>query len=218
MVDKDAAAHPTTLPVTCDVPGMLLTLFAFFLPLSTSATTVLALLLALAVCIENKWQQALQESWANPVGVAILVYILLHLIGLFWTQDMAHGLLMVKKQWKLLLFPFFLIAVTPKGRDRAIGFFVAGVMCQVFFTTLIWLEIVQVAGLGPGHLTRGTFHVVYNPMLALTIYLLSHRLFLGSDRPHGGKRIVFLVLLLLATWNMFITIGRTGQIAFFGLD
>lgn len=217
MTASRNSARPTSLPVVCDVPGLLLLLFAFFLPLSTSASTVLAFLLALAVCVENRWRQALREAWSNPVGLAILAYVVLHLIGFIWTEDMAHGFWMVKKQWKLLLFPFFLVAGSPKTRDKAPLFFVSGVMCHVVFTTLLWLELIQVAGMGPEHLTRGTFHVVYNPMLALAIYLSAHRLFLHHDRPHGWKRLLLLVLTAIGVWNMFLTIGRTGQVAFFML-
>jgi O-antigen ligase len=56
---------------------------------------------------------------------------------------------------------------------------------------------------------------VYNPLLAFGFYLICHEMFWGGLR--NVARLSLAAIALLMAFNMFITEGRTGQIAFFVL-
>ena len=77
----------------------LLVLFAFALPLSTSAGSILAILLVLTWLISGKLGIKFREIFHNPVAIAVLLYILLHITGLLWTEDFNFGLEIIRKQW-----------------------------------------------------------------------------------------------------------------------
>jgi O-antigen ligase len=193
----------------------LVALLALSLPLSTSAVTVLALLILLLWVVSGDYRRKLAEIFGNAVCVAVLVYLALHVLGLLWTVDTSGGLAMLAKQWKLLLLPVMLTALPPGHRRRILFFFLAGLTLMMATTYLAWLDLYHFGGVTPDHPTRRLFHVVYNPMLALGCYLALHEFLWGGGST--WRRAGMLVLALAMSVNMFITEGRAGQLAFFVL-
>ncbi len=90
--------------------------------------------------------------------------------------------------------------------------FIAGMTVAMIVTYLAWFGLIQYADVSPEHLTKKTFHVVYNPMLAFAIYCLAYELYLQS-RPLW-VRLIWTPLLTTMLFNMFLTEGRAGQLAF----
>jgi O-antigen ligase len=190
-------------------------ILALALPLSTSVLSVLALLIFAVWLVEGGYRQKLRVITANPVALAVLVYLALYVIGLLWTEDLAGGIDVIKKYWKLMLLPVFLTAVRWDLRRVYVGFFLAGMTIAMTMTYLAWFGVLHYADVTTKHLTPGTFHVIYNPLLAFAIYLLLHEVLWGKVRktlrwPLGG-------LAFLMMFNMFITEGRIGQVVFFVL-
>lgn len=195
--------------------GWLLALMAFALPLSTSALSILAVLILAAWVVEGGFQAKWRVIIANPVAVAVLVYLALFGIGLLWTSDLASGLDVLKKYWKVMLLPVFLTALRWEWRRVYLGSFLAGMTIAMTITYLAWFGVVHYSDVTTTHLTRGTFHVIYNPLLALAIYLVLHELAWGRVRATVRWPLVGLVCLMIV--NMFITEGRAGQMVFFVL-
>lgn len=188
-------------------------LLALSLPVSTSAMSVFACLLFLSWLLSGDHGRKLREIGANPVCLAVLAYLALHLLGLLWTADRAGGLDMLGKLWKLLLLPVVLTALQPGDRHRVLNFFLAGLTVTMVTTYLAWFDLYHVGGVSPAHPTRGLFHVVYNPMLAFGCYLALHEAVWGGGGPR--RRTGYLLLALALGVDMFITEGRAGQLAFF---
>lgn len=188
-------------------------IMAFALPLSTSALSILAILILAVWLVEGGYWRKLRTITANPVAMTVLLYLALNVIGLLWTEDLAEGLDVLKNQWKLMLLPVFLTAVRQEMRRVYAGFFVAGMTVAMAMTFLAWFGILHYADVSTTHLTRATSHVIYNPMLALAIYLLLHEVVWG--RLRGLWRWALEGLAALMAFNMFITEGRSGQIVFF---
>lgn len=193
----------------------LLAIMAFVLPLSTSALSVLAILILVVWLVEGGYREKLRVISTNPVAMAVLLYLALYVIGLLWTEDLANGLDVLKKYWKLMLLPVFLTTARWEMRRVYTGFFLAGMTIAMTMTYLAWFGLLHYADITTQHLTRGTFHVIYNPMLAFAIYLLCHELVWGKIR--SALRWPLAGLAFLMIFNMFITEGRGGQIVFFVL-
>jgi O-antigen ligase len=192
----------------------LLILFAFSFPLSTSAGSVTAMLVILAWILSGNFRQKFHEIGRNPVAIAVLCYIALNAAGLIWTDDMYWGIKILKKQWKLLLFPIFLTIVRREHVTYYLFAFIAAIFLIASKAYLAWLGLIT---LPPGSVftTVGTSHVIYNPMLALAIYILVQKLIFLKNSRSEIYLLIFLIFYL--SCNMFITVGRTGQIAFFVL-
>ncbi|AGF78909.1 O-Antigen ligase [Desulfocapsa sulfexigens DSM 10523] len=190
----------------------LLILFAFAFPLSTSAGSVLAVLLLLFWMLSGGLKEKLNEIRLNPVAVAVLLFIALHIIGLLWSEDLALGLHILKKQWKLLLFPVLLTLVKKEHVKYYMAAFIFAIFLRACKAYMVLLGIIT---LPPSSvfLTEGTSHVTYSPMLALACYILLQNLLFASNKPIA--QYLQSALLLFFSVTMFITVGRTGQIAFF---
>ena len=190
-------------------------LLAFFLPLSTSAISILAILILLFWLFEGNFFNKFAEIFSNPVVLAVLVFLFILVLGLLWSPDVPAGLEVLQARWKIGLLPVFLTTISYRRRSLYINAFLVGLTVAMTITFLVWFDLIHYAGVTPEHLTRKTFHVVYNPMLAFGIYLVLHEAVWG--RRTGTIRIALFGLAGLMTFNMFITEGRAGQLAFFVL-
>ncbi len=193
----------------------LLLLLAFCLPLSTSAISVLAILVSLSWLLEGRYLEKFTEIRTNPVCLAVVGYLLLMVVGLLWAEDLRTGIQWLGKHWKIMLMPLFLTAVIYERRRWYLAAFLAGISVAMAMTYLAWFDLLHYADVSPEHLTKKTFHVVYNPLLAFAIYTLCHELTWG--RPRGGWRLAGWCLAGVMVFNMFITEGRAGQLVFFAL-
>jgi O-antigen ligase len=198
------------------INSWLLPMLALSLPLSTTAVSILAVLIFLFWLAEGQFSRKREEIFANYVCVAILLYVALHAAGLLWSQDKDAGLDVLSGQWKLLLMPVFLTLVQPGNRRRIIFFYLAGLVAAMLVIYLVWFDLLQLKGVSPEHPTRKVFHVVYNPMLAFGFYLAMHEIIWGKASRHWKWALGAAALAM--AWNMFITEGRAGQAGFFLLS
>ncbi len=190
-------------------------LLAFSLALSTSALTILAILILLFWLLEGNFTEKLAEIFSNPVVVSLLAFLVVLAVGLLWSHDVFAGLEVLQARWKIALLPVFLTTISYKRRSLYINSFLAGLTVAMFITFLVWFDLIHYADVTPEHLTRKTFHVIYNPLLAFGIYLVLHEALWGLRK--GGIRFVLFGLAGVMTFNMFITEGRAGQLVFFVL-
>ncbi len=190
-------------------------LLAFVLPLSTSAVSVCALLLLLLWLVEGSFVDKLSEILSNPVVVTVLAFLLFFSLGLLWSSDWIAGLETLQGSWKIAMLPVFLTAVSYQRRSLCVNLFLAGISLTMLITFLAWFDLIHYADVTPHHLTRKTFHVVYNPLLAFAIYLVLHQAI--WEVKQGAARFFLFALAAIMIFNMFITEGRTGQLVFFVL-
>jgi len=192
----------------------LLILFAFALPLTTSTGSMAAMLVLLAWILSGNFKHKFIEIRQNPVAIAVLCYIAIHIVGLLWSEDVAWGAHILKKQWKLLLLPIFLTIVRREHVQYYMAAFVAAIFLKATKAYLVWLGIISLPP-GSTFTTIGTSHVIYNPMLALAIYIVLQNILFSKN---SMRALCFKgILLVYLSCNMFVTVGRTGQAAFFVL-
>lgn len=190
-------------------------LLAFSLPLSTSALSIFAILILLFWLFEGNFTEKIAEIFSNPVVVSVLTFLAVLVIGLLWSPDVGAGFEVLQDRWKIAMLPVFLTVISFKHRPFYINCFLAGLVVAMLITFLAWFDLIHYADVTPTHLTRKTFHVIYNPLLAFGIYLVLHEAIWGQRR--GGFRFGMFVLAGVMTFNMFITEGRAGQLVFFVL-
>jgi len=196
----------------------LLAIMVFVLPLSTSVLSILALLILVVWLVEGGYREKVRVITTNPVAMAVLLYLVLYGVGLLWTEELASGLDIIKKYWKLLLLPVFLTAVRWDLRRVYAGSFLAGMTVAVTMTSIAWFgRLFHYADDTMRFFTwvSHSRNIAYNPMLAIAIYLLWHELAWGKVRDVWRWFLAGLVSLMMV--NMFITEGRSGQLVFFVL-
>ena len=148
----------------------------------------------------------LRQILTNKIVLAVLIFFALHLIGLLWTQDIRSGLHAVNKQWRLLLIPILMTFVLKDHTQLYIDSFIGGMTIVHLVSYLHRFEVISFEIMD---------RISYNPLLAWCLYLLGYTL-LFTETPRW-KRLLYCILLLSMTISMFITKGRTGQVAFFAM-
>ncbi len=194
--------------------SQLVVILAFCLPLSTSALSVIALLLMLLWLGEGDFSRKYREIIANPVAMAIIVYLMLYPLALLWTQDQGRGWEIIGKQWKYLLLPVLFTSVRRDQLRHYLGAFLAAMTISALATFLLWLGLYQARHGSSADPTPFLDRIDYTPFLALTAFLLAEA---TAHRLRGRQRLTAGALALLLTLATFLTQGRTGQIAFLAL-
>ncbi len=190
-------------------------LLAFVLPLSTSAVSVLGILILLLWFVEGGFIEKCVEIFFNPVAVTVLGFLAMLCLGLLWTDDLAVGAEVVREHWKIALLPVFLTATGYQYRSLCLYSFLAGMSRAMLITFFAWFDLLHYADVTPTHLTPKTFHVVYNPLLAFAAYLAFHEAIWGqAGQRKSVIRAGMFSLAGLMSLNMFMTEGRTGQVVF----
>lgn len=188
---------------------------AFAMPLSTSVTSVAAILVLIAWIAAGNYLTKLGEIIKNPVSLALLIYLSLFVVGMLWTDNLGSGLEMIDKQWKLLIMLALFCSVTDRMRKMVVYVFIAGVTASMILSYLAWFDIFQYGGSSAENPVRGGNRIYYNVLLAFAFYLVCNEIF------RKGLGLVFrsawLCLSVLMAFNMFIVGGRAGQLAFFVL-
>jgi O-antigen ligase len=192
----------------------LIVLLAFFLPLSTSALSIIAVLLLLFWLGEGDFTRKYREIIANPVVLAIIAYLMLYPLALLWTQNLDNGLNILQKQWKYLLLPVVFTSVRRDQVRRYLGAFLAAMTLSALASFLLWLGLYHNHHGTPADPTPFLDRVDYTPFLALTAFLLAEA---AAHRLRGRMRLAAGALALLMAFAAFLTQGRTGQIAFLAL-
>ncbi|MCI5134787.1 MAG: hypothetical protein D3920_06875 [Candidatus Electrothrix sp. AW2] len=203
------------------INSLLPALLAFAIPLSTSAISLLAILILLLWLIEGRFIEKGLAIFSQPVAVAVLAFLALLCLGLLWTEHLTVGLETLKDQWKLALLPVLLTTVSYHHRSLYLSAFLLGMTLAMGMTFLAWFDLLHYADVSPTHLTPKTFHVTYNPLLAFAIYLVLHEAIWGRAKfrqrsylARAALRAALFGLAGLMTVNMFMTEGRTGQVVF----
>lgn len=208
-------AKSKSIKKIADYSSYVIMAFIFSIPISTSIANILAILIALLWVIEGNFKEKFAEIRKNKVTLAVLAYVLLHVVGLLWTSDYSWGFYTIKKQWKLLMLPVFLTMVKKEHIDLYLGAFVAAMIISALTSYLIFFDLINIAN--SNHYNPSPFikHVMYNPLLALAIYILCH--YVTNENSRRYLKMIDIICIILLTINMFMVPGRTGQLAFFML-
>lgn len=182
----------------------LLPALGFFVPISVAVGTLLSVAVMIGSFVRAETRHSLGETVKNRVVLAILVFFLLHLVGLLWTENMDWGWHMLNKQWRLLSLPCLMVFVDMGRRQSYLDAFIAGMGIVHILVYLNIFHLIDFVVLD---------HISYNPLLALAIYLTGCAVLFGNIAQWQKK--LYWVLLFSMSVNMFLTYGRTGQLAFF---
>ena len=105
----------------------LLVLLAFVLPLSTSLVSVVTVVLGVCWLLEGRFKDKWNEVVANPLCLAVFLYVGMLVLGLCWSENAGEGIAVIRKHWKIMMFPVLLTAIRWDWRRRTVGAFIAGV-------------------------------------------------------------------------------------------
>lgn len=201
-----------------DINSFILIMMAFFIPLSTAIPSILSVLLIVIWFFIGNFKEDWSILKQNRVVQAIIFFTLLHIVSLFWSDDIVHGFShTIKKESKLLLIAFFMLFVKKEHISHYLYAFILGITISEIFSYAIYFKIIPL-------FSRATYefpnpfigHIVYTPILAVAIYILFHYILFDKNISNKEK-ITYSIFALTMSFNMFISGGRAGQVMFFAM-
>ena len=197
------------------VNSYLIIALIFFIPFSTAAGSILSAIILLFWLIHARFKEQYGYLKGNKVVIVSLMIVAMHVIGLLWTSDINWGLHMLQKQWKFLMIPVFMLYVKKEHMMYYFYAFILAMSLSEMISYGIWFELIDpFKSASVNNPTPFVTHIVYNPFLAIAIYLIASEL-LFHKRRFNYKQWLALFFLCTMTINMFITGGRSGHAMMF---
>jgi O-antigen ligase len=189
----------------------LFVLYAFLVPLSRGAITILTALLFILWLFTDNFKEKINFLKSNKVVVYLVAFVALSLLSLLWTDNVSSGLYYVRKYWYFL--PIFVIATAVEKRFIYYGVsaFLLGMLASEIISYGIFFELWTTRHSSPTDPTPFMSRVQYSMLLAFTSLIILNRLFYETN---FRWKIIYFLYFLTASSNLFLNGGRTGQLAF----
>ncbi|MDY0385355.1 O-antigen ligase family protein [Trichlorobacter sp.] len=205
------------------INSYLLAAVFFFIPIKIGPAYILSGLMLLLWLLEGNLRDKWESLCRHPLTWIFWLYFLLPFISLLWSSDLEWGLKMAKRGIFFLLFPLF-VSVTRKEHIKLyISSFIASVGMTELLSYYNWFQLHYFPGLPEGirsgndnwQIAPFVNHIMYNPILAFSVYLLGHAVLFEQLNVH--KKYTYWIFLITISINMLISGGRSGQVGFFAM-
>ncbi len=188
----------------------------FTLPISVAANNIILALILILWLIGGDFKKKWERIKSNEAAIAIILFFLLHFIGLIYSSDLKTGLFDVIKREVILLFmPIILSVIREEYIKKALNAFLAAMFISEIISYLLYFEILTVpwrkhaSSIDPNPFMS---HISYSPLLAFAVILLLHRIF--HEKASRPLKILYTIFMVTMSLNIFISGGRAGQIGF----
>ena len=189
----------------------------FFLPITVLGNNIAIWLIVILWFFSCNYKEKFQQIKNHSLALASILFFLIHIIALIWTENLDWGFEIVRKMLPFLfVLPAFLTISRIENAKYYIIAFLIAIAISEGLSYLIWLGIIEPFGYAFGieNPTPLMSHSSYNPFLAFAFYLVVNKLLFGGKMSQL-ERVVYTFFAITLTFNMFITAGRAGQVMFF---
>ena len=194
----------------------LLIVLAFLIPITVSGANTIVVVICVLWLLSGNYKTKLNQIFSSKIMVASIIFYLIHVIGMLWTEDYVWGFHILHKMWYFLLFFPILFNIV---NEKYIKYYISAFLLAITFTEvlsyLVWFEVISpFKNATVANPTPFMSHISYNPILAFSIYLVTHQLLFNKNLSRVAI-FWYSFFSLTMTINMFITGGRAGQVMFF---
>jgi len=198
---------------------ILLITFAFIIPLSVAGGNLLAFIILISWFLKGNYAKNIKSIINNKVALASILFFLVHLFGLLWTEDMTLGVDRALKMIEFgILIPVLINSIKQKNAHIYINSFLVAIAITLLSSFLIYYELIPpFKGMIASNPTPFMSHITHTPLMAISFYI-SIRLFYDKfkqDRSFSFQNLFLLLVGIMSFLNVFYTNGRAGYVALF---
>lgn len=188
--------------------------FAFSLPLSKAGIVLFSCLLVLFWVFEGNYRNKLKEIRTNLVLLSLAVFILFNYISILWSENLIYALDNIRMY--LYFLPIFVIATKIKKNEvkSIINSFLSAMFLSEIIAYGVFFELWTFKHATVQNPSPFMFWIDYSVFMAFTSLILLNRVL--SKSYSIKEKIFYLFFFITVTGNLFLAIGRTGQVALFG--
>jgi len=197
--------------------GYLAIVYAFILPLSRAGIGIVGALMLILWIIDGNFKAKLSRYLDNRVTRYLIIFISLVFISLLWTkiENIKIALDIDRRYW--YLFPLFIFFTTlPKEYlSKVLSAFILGMFVSEIIAYGVFFDLWEFGRATKSDPSPFIYHTEYSVFLAITSLILLNKIFYQNNLK---VKFFYTIFFLTVTGNLFLTNGRTGQLAFlFGL-
>ncbi|MFA6138643.1 MAG: O-antigen ligase family protein [Sulfurimonas sp.] len=186
-------------------------LFAFTLPLSRTAVSFFILLLPIVFILEGNFKSKFKLIWSNKPLQAILLFLAFNLLSLLWSEDYSDAQNVVRLYGYWLVIFTLALSIHKNDIQKIITFFLYGMLLSELIAYGVFFELWSFKHATINNPSPFMFWIDYSVFTAFTSILLLSRLF--SNNYLKKEKILMFLFFLSTTGNLFLGLGRTGQVA-----
>lgn len=181
-------------------------------PFSATVMSIFTILMLVTWLSSGQALPSLKTSFSLPISIALFCFLLVLIIGSFYSAvDLKQGLATVWN-WRKLFYIFILLGLFNSllWKNRFITIFISGMSLALFFSYLAWFEIV------PSR--KGVLGIIATNYTVQSMSFVVATICCVIQIPHSSAKhkIFYLSLILLFCINvLFISESRTGYISLF---
>ncbi len=187
-------------------------LFAFVLPISRAAVSLFIVLFPLIWLIEGNFRHKFEQIKSSKLLIFIALFIFFQLLSILWSTDTSQALKAGRMYTYWLTIFVLATSIKKEWINKITSSFLYGMVISEIFAYLIFFEIYAYKGKPASYPSPFMMHIDYSVFLAFTSILLLNRIF--SKRYLIQQKIIMFLFFITVTVNLFISNGRTGQLAF----
>lgn len=186
-------------------------LFAFTLPLSRAAVSFFIITLPIIFILEGNFRNKVKRIWSNKPLQAILLFLVFNLLSLLWTEDYSDAQNVVRLYGYWLVIFALALSIHKNDIQKIITFFLYGMLLSELIAYGVFFELWSFKHATINNPSPFMFWIDYSVFTAFTSILLLSRLF--SNNYLKKEKILMFLFFLSTTGNLFLGLGRTGQVA-----
>jgi O-antigen ligase len=149
----------------------------------------------------------------HRLTLAVLLFLALNLLSLFWSEDPGGGFTYWRKYLYLLLIPAVATSVRPAFARAAFVAYIGGTVLAVIMMPIVILGDIHIRHIHPENPAATMSHLDFSMILAVACLLilvhLAHR-----TAPSRPGTTLWVLLFGLTIGGLLLNIGRSGQFAF----
>ena len=122
----------------------LLIALAFLIPLTVSLAKLVIVIIVLLWLCSGNYKSKYNDIIGSKLMIASIVFYILHIIGMFWTEDLECGFHILHKMWYfLLLLPVLYNIVNKEYTKYYIYAFLTAIALTEILSYLVWFEVIE---------------------------------------------------------------------------
>jgi O-antigen ligase len=185
-------------------------LYAFILPLSRAGIVAVSII-SFIVWLIAIYKKALPRFKIDSVFLALAIFVIYNFISIGWSQHPLEAFRYASKYWYLFSFIIFATSLKKEYINKTLSAFILGMFISEIIAYGVYFELWHFKHATPQNPSPFMHHIEYSIFLALTALILLTKIMYENSFK---TKIVYGAFFMTVTGNLFLTAGRTGQLAF----
>ncbi len=187
-------------------------LLAFSTPLSWKFSKVLIITIFIVWLLEGDYKRYFDRLRKSTFMLILFAFILFQYSTLLWTQDLSLAVTSLRYYTFWLIVPILAVALKKEQIPTVITTFLAGMFVSETVAYGMFFEFWTYNGHGADYPSPFMHHIAYSIFMAFTAIILLNRIY--SSHYSLKEKLFMGLFFITVSGNLFISQGRTGQLAF----